>query len=63
MKLLRTLQLGKGLGRRQLLKTLKRKKRVRLKVVVTVSSASGGPSTTYTRKAKVKRLKRARIRR
>ena len=56
------LKVGKK-ARRQLLKTLKRKKRVRLKVVVTVSSASGGPSTTYTRKAKVKRLKRARIRR
>jgi len=50
-------------ARRRLAKTLRRKKRVVLRVVVRVSSAGGGPSTTYTRKASVKRLKRKRIRR
>ena len=50
-------------AKRQLLKTLRKRKRVVLKVVVGVSSANGGPSTTYTRKASVKRAKRTRIRR
>jgi spore coat-associated protein N len=50
-------------AKRRLLKTLRKRKRVVLKVVVGVSSANGGPSTTYTRKASVKRARRTRIRR
>ena len=56
------LKLGKK-AKRQLRKALTKKKRVVLKVVVGVSSASGGPSTTYRRKASVRRLKHQRIRR
>ena len=48
------LKIGKRV-RRELLRTLGRKKRVVVKVVVDVSSANGGPSTTYTRKAVVRR--------
>jgi spore coat-associated protein N len=42
-------------AKRQLLKTLRKKRRVAVKVTVAVSSASGGPVKTYTRKASVKR--------
>jgi spore coat-associated protein N len=45
-------------ARRQLTQTLRTQRRVALKVVVGASSAQGGPSTSYTRKASVKRLAR-----
>ena len=44
-------------AKRQLVKALRKKKRVVLKVKVGVRAASGGPSTTYTHKLKVKRSK------
>jgi hypothetical protein len=50
------LKIGKK-AKRQLLKTLKKKRRVALKVTLGVSPASGGPVQAYTRKASVKRPK------
>jgi hypothetical protein len=50
-------------AKRQLLNTLKKKRRVVLRVKVGVSAASGGPAKTYTRKALVKRPKPKRRRR
>ena len=44
---------------RQLKQVLKRKHRAVVKVHVGVSAANGGPATTYTRKAKVKRRSRS----
>jgi spore coat-associated protein N len=48
---------------RQLTAMVRKKKRVAVKVVVGVSAASGGPSTTYTRKASVMRQRQTRARR
>jgi hypothetical protein len=45
-------------AKRQLLQTLKKKRRLTLKVTVGVSAANGGPVKTYTRKASVKRPKK-----
>jgi hypothetical protein len=42
---------------------LRKKKRVAVKVVAAVSAANGGLSTTYTRKASVKRQSLTRARR
>jgi hypothetical protein len=50
------LKLGRK-ARRQLLNTLKHKRRVKVRVTLGVSAASGGAVTTYTRSASVKRPK------
>jgi spore coat-associated protein N len=55
------LKLGRK-AKRQLLKTLKQKRRVKVRVTVGVSAASGGTVTTYTRSASVKRQKATRRR-
>ena len=50
-------------SKRALVKTLRRKRRVVLRVNLTVSAASGGPSKAISRKAVVKRPKQKRARR
>ena len=50
------LKLGRK-GKRQLLTTLRHKRRVKVRVTLSVSAASGGAVTTYTRSAQVKRLR------
>ena len=55
------LKLGRK-AKRQLLKTLQQKRRVKVRVTLGVSAASGGAVTTFTRSTSVKRAKAQRRR-